>query len=436
MNGRAKHLIVISIDSLNSQDFDRMMNLPAFSNIIENGSYAKEVVGIYPSLTYPSHASIITGTYPDKHGLFTNEIMETGAKRQDWYWYRKYIKVPTLCDIASEANMKIANVFWPVMAGAKIDYNCPEIWTVKPGENQIIKSLKSGSPIFLFNIMRKFGKLLNGIEEPNLDNFSTEAIAYIIKAKKPNLVLLHLNEVDHVRHKLGFNASELDEVFLRMNDRINKITKAVKEADIYEDTVFVILGDHGFADVDYKICLNTEFARKGLINLDENGNVKEWEVYSNYCDGSVQIKVEDKNSYEIVKTILKELGKLNPCPIKKVYTKEEVEKEKRVTGDFDFMVEASDGYYFDNDWNATEVIEKIEKSQSRIDEYDYYAATHGYDPMRQDYRTFFAAAGPSIKKGFSLPEINLVDEGPTMAKMLGLNMENVDGRVIEEIFIQ
>lgn len=436
MNNRAKHLIVISIDSLNSQDFDRMINLPAFSEIIKNGSYAKEVVGIYPSLTYPSHASIITGTYPDKHGLFTNEIMETGIKRQDWYWYKKYIKVPTLCDIASEADMKIANVFWPVMAGAKIDYNCPEIWTVKSGESQIIKSLKSGSPIFLFNIMRKFGKLLNGTEEPNLDNFSTEAIAYIVKAKQPNLVLLHLNEVDHVRHKLGFNAPELDDVFLRMNDRINKIINAAREAGIYEDTAFVILGDHGFADVDYKICLNTEFARKGLIKLDESGKVTEWKVYSNYCDGSVQIKIKDKNSYEVVKTILKELGELNPCPIKKVYTKEEVEKKKRVTGDFDFMVEASDGYYFDNDWNATDVINKIEKSQSRINEYDYYVATHGYDPMRHDYRTFFAAAGPSIKKGVSLPEINLVDEGPTMAKILGLNMENVDGRVIEEIFIQ
>lgn len=435
MNSAAKHLIVISIDSLNSQDFNRIINLSGFSEIIKNGSYAKEVVGIYPSLTYPSHASIITGTYPDKHGLFTNEIMEPGVKRQDWYWYRKYIKVPTLCDIAKKANMKIANVFWPVMAGAKIDYNCPEIWTVKPGENQIIKSLKSGSPIFLLNITRKFGKMLNGVEEPNLDNFSTEAIGYVIKAKKPNLVLLHLNEVDHTRHKLGFNAPELDEVFLRMNDRINKIINSVKEAGIYEDTAFVILGDHGFADVDYKICLNTEFAKKGLINLDKSGNIKEWKAYSNYCDGSVQIKIKDKKSTEVVKTIIYELQNLKPSPIKKVYTKEEAEREKRVIGDFDFMIEASDGYYFDNDWNAKEVINKIVKSRLRINEYDYFVATHGYDPMRKNYRTFFAAAGPSIKKGFSVPEIKLIDEGPTMARILGLNMENVDGRVIREMFI-
>lgn len=434
MKNKAKHLVVISIDSLNSQDLGRIINLSGFSKIIKNGSYAKEVVGIYPSLTYPSHTSIITGVYPDKHGLFTNEIMQPGIKRQDWYWYKKYIKVPTLCDIAKEANMKIANVFWPVMGGAKIDYNCPEIWTVRPKESQILKSLRAGSPIFLFNIFRKFGKMLNGIEEPQLDDFSTESIAYVIKNKKPNLVLLHLNEVDHTRHKLGFNASELDEVFLRMNDRINKIINAVKEANIYDDTAFVILGDHGFSDVDYRICLNTEFVRRGLITLDENGDIKGWKAYLNYCDGSAQIKVKDRNSSKIVENIFMELKNLKPCPIRKVYTKEEVEREKRITGDFDFMIEANDGYYFDNDWKAPKVINEIVKSRSRINEQDYFVATHGYDPLKTNYRTFFAASGPSIKSGFSLPEIKLVDEGPTMAKMLGLNMENVDGRVIEEIF--
>lgn len=108
-----------------------------------------------------------------------------------------------------------------------------------------------------------------------------------------------------------------------------------------------------FADVDYKVCLNTEFVRKGLINLDKSGNIKEWKAYSNYCDGSVQIRVKDKKSTEVVNAIIYELQNLKPCP---------------------------------------------------------------------------------IKKGFSVSQINLVDEGPTMAKILGLNMENVDGRVIEEIF--
>ncbi|WP_234123096.1 alkaline phosphatase family protein [Clostridium hydrogenum] len=436
MNNKVNHLVLISIDALNAQDFKRLIELPTFSEIIKNGSYAREVVGIYPSLTYPSHTSIITGTYPDKHGLFTNEMMQPGVRRQQWYWHKKHIKVPTLCDIAKEANMKIGNIFFPVMAGAEIDYNCPEIWTTKPKESQVLKSLRTGSPLFLLNIMRKFGKILNGIEEPELDNFVTESAAYMIKSKKPNLSLMHLNEVDHIRHKYGFNAPELDDAFKRMDERVNKIINAVKEAGIYENTAFVILGDHGFADVDYKICMNAAFVKKGLISLDENGDIKDWKVYSNYCDGSVQIKIKadkDEDTFNKVKEMLYDMKKSKEFGIKKVYTKSEVE-QKKVTGDFDFMLEAEDGYYFDNDWKTEEVVSKVEKSNSRANDPDYFAATHGYDPLKENYRTFFMVSGPGIKKGFSVPEINLVDEGPTMAKILGLKMNNVDGRIIEEIF--
>lgn len=436
MNNKVNHLVIISIDSLNAQDFDRIIKLPNFSEIINNGFHAKEVVGIYPSLTYPSHTSIITGTYPDRHGIFTNEIMQPGVRRQDWYWYKKYIKVPTLCDLVKDEGMRIGNVFWPVMGGANIDYNCPEVWANKKGESQVVKSLKNGSPLFLLNMVSRFGKILDGISEPNLDDFAAEVTSYIVRKKKANLVLLHLNEVDHTRHKYGFMAPELDVVFRRIDERLGKIIKASKEAGIYEKTAFVILGDHGFADVDYKVCLNTAFVKDGLIEVDQNGEIKSWKAYSNYCDGSVQVKINnpsDKATFEKVKEILLNMESSDKYGIKKFYSREEA-SNKKVVGEFDFMLEAEDGYYFDNDWTAPEIVSKVEKSSSRANEPDYFAATHGYDPMRKDYRTFFAAYGQGIKRGSFINEINLVDEGPTMAKILGLCMKDVDGRVIKEMF--
>jgi len=47
--------------------------------------------------------------------------------------------------------------------------------------------------------------------------------------------------------------------------------------------------------------------------------------------------------------------------------------------------------------------------------------------------TFFIALGKNIKKGAIVNSINLVDEGPTFAKLLGLTMKNVDGKVIKSI---
>ncbi len=43
--------------------------------------------GIYPALTYPSHVSMITGTYPERHHICHNEIVDPFSREMDWYWY-------------------------------------------------------------------------------------------------------------------------------------------------------------------------------------------------------------------------------------------------------------------------------------------------------------------------------------------------------------
>ena len=73
-----KKLIVLSIDSLFDEDMELLKTLPNFKKILEQGSYVKGGMrSVYPSFTYPAHASIITGTWPMYHGIFHNE---------NWMW--------------------------------------------------------------------------------------------------------------------------------------------------------------------------------------------------------------------------------------------------------------------------------------------------------------------------------------------------------------
>lgn len=431
---RAKHLIVISVDGLVARDYEKIKELPNFKYILENGSLAEEVTGVYPSLTYPSHASIITGTYPDKHGIFANEVMEPEVKNQKWFWYDKDIKVPTLYDLAREAHMKVGSIFWPVTAGANINYNCPEIWTVKEGQNQTLLSLKNGSPFYLYTIDMKYGNLRDGIKQPNLDNFAAASSVYTIKAKKPNLLLVHFTELDYQRHYYGVDSKEASDALIKMDERIGKILQAARDAEIFDKASFVVLGDHGFLDTEYTIALNTLLVKEGLITLDASGNVSNWKAYSNYCDGSAQIKIKDKSdigSYMKVQELLLKLENDPLSGIEKVYTKDEA-AGKRVVGNFDFMVEAKKGYYFINDCKYGYLI-KIDKGNINENSKDIYPATHGYDPLKQDYKTIFMACGAGIKRGVWIKNINLVDEGPTMAEILGLKFDMTDGRVLSEM---
>jgi predicted AlkP superfamily pyrophosphatase or phosphodiesterase len=431
---KTKHLVVISIDALNAMDYDQMVTLPHFKEIMDKGSYAREVVGIYPSLTYPSHTSIITGTYPDKHGIYANEVNEPGVKEQRWYWYNKDIKVPTLYDIAKKSNMKVGILFWPVSAGAKVDYNLPEIWTVKDSENQTLLSLRSGTPLFIIGAELKYGKLRDGKKQPNLDNYTAAVSSDTIRTKKPNLMLIHLTELDHERHKHGVMSDEAKDALKRMDDRIGQIIQSAVDAGIYDDTTFVVLGDHGFLDINKRICINTVFAKEGLINVDSKGKVTDWKAYVNYCDGSAQVYLKDQNDKEALSKVGKILYNLKNDPdsgIEALYTKEQA-AAKKVSSDFLYMLEAKKGYAFSNDWEGNLIV-NIDKSKIDDNDDNSYCATHGYDPLKPGYRTFFMACGAGIKKGVMVPSVNIVDEGPTMAKLLGLNMPGTDGKIIDGI---
>ena len=59
--------------------------------------------------------------------------------------------------------------------------------------------------------------------------------------------------------------------------------------------------------------------------------------------------------------------------------------------------------------------------------------THGYSPFKEDYTTIFMASGKGIKKGAVIEKMSLIDEGPTMARLMGLGLKEADGRVIYEI---
>lgn len=431
-NVPTQHLIVISIDALNALDADYLKTLSNFQFLFTEGSYAAQVVGVYPSLTYPSHTSIITGTYPATHGIANNELLSPGLTEAatPWYWYTRDIKVPTLYQVAKKAHLKVGAIFWPVTAGAKIDYNCPEIWPVRKGQNQIIMSLTNGSPLFLLDLERRFGKLRNGKAQPNLDNFAAASAAYMIRSKKPDLSLIHFTELDESRHKYGTFSSEARAALASMNERFGQIVQATKDAGIFATTTFIVLGDHGFLDYDYNLAPNAVLAKEGLITVDAQGQVKDWQAYVQTACGSAQVFLKDKNNAtlrEKVLGILQSLQRDENNGIEAVYTKDEAAK-KGLTGEFEFVIEARKGYNILSRWTGDykTAVDKSIPGQNEV-------ATHGYDPNKPGYRTMFIAYGPGVKSGVHLDSINMIDEAPTMAALLGLSLPTAEGRVLTEI---
>lgn len=117
-----QHLVIISLDALGFRDLrEHQAELPVLSGLMTGGTWVKSVTGIYPTLTYPSHTTIITGQYPSVHGIVNNTKLQPTRRSPDWYWYQKDVQVPTLYDLARQKKLTTA-AFFMASDGWQQDY--------------------------------------------------------------------------------------------------------------------------------------------------------------------------------------------------------------------------------------------------------------------------------------------------------------------------
>lgn len=423
----AKHLIVISYDAFSEDQWELASRLPNLSKLIKNGAHSNQLKSVYPTLTYVVHTTIATGVYPDKHGIHHNNPFQpfVKEKEQSWFWFRNAIKVPTIYDAAHEHSMSTAGILWPVSGKSSILYNIPEIRAIKK-ENQALKVLKSGSPLYCIEMELKYGRLRRGIEQPYLDDFTTKCAIETIKRKKPNLLMMHLIDLDDAKHVYGTDSDEVERVIARMDKRLGDIMQAVDEAGIKDDTVFLVLGDHGQFNVRYKVHLNNLLQEKGLI-YEENGEMK-WRAYFQCGGGSayLHIKEGDEEAEQLALAVIQEYMDDDASGIEEIYTRERL-NQLHVGSSTKYMLEARRGYCFDESMDEPTIVE--------LDKQGIKYATHGYSPDKEDYKCNLVISGNKVKSDFPIGDLKMVDIAPTMAKIIGIDFNPCDGRALDEIFI-
>ena len=107
-----RRVILISVDGLPSQFYlhpeEFRLRIPNLMRLKSEGNYAEALEGVYPSVTYLSHTTLVTGRWPREHGIFTNlSSRKAGVRPRDWFWYAEAIRVPTLWDLARKK--RVAN---------------------------------------------------------------------------------------------------------------------------------------------------------------------------------------------------------------------------------------------------------------------------------------------------------------------------------------
>lgn len=425
-----RKLHIISFDGLSKLDMDFLVRQKNFSRLLDEASYSFDVKSIYPTLTYPAHTSIVTGNYPNKHGIINNTKLEPERDNPDWFWYEKYIKTKTFQQLASENGYSILSVFWPVTAGSKaIKYHVPEIYPNRKWDRQLFVSLRTGSFLYQLDLFKRFGHLVNGFSQPELDSFTHNSYIYSLKNYKTDITMVHYTDLDTIRHEFGFYSQEAKEALLRHDKRLGDILDTIESLEAMKNTTIVVLGDHSSIDAHHIIFLNSLFEKEGLLTT-RNGKIADYQLLAKDAGGSCYVYSKGDKSFEEVRKLIED--KIDPAAIEKIYSSEEV-KAQGADENCLMMLEASRGYLFENGL-ASEPVMKIEDLKGS--DIVYHNNNHGYSPTtKKDYETVFIIKGSGIKAGIDIGDICLIDEGPTFAKLLGLELKNTDGRILEEILL-
>jgi len=251
-------MLIISYDSIGDSEFDKLSTYPVFNSLLRQSAVFRGVSTVFQSNTYPVHTSVATGVPPCMHGIASN----TAAFPSDnpvWNCDEAMIKVKTIWQLASEKNLKTAAVLWPVTAFSKtVNFNVPEI-RARPGKNQVLTSMKAGSPFLQLKLFLRHGSLLDGIKQPNLDNFSAACMADILREKKPDLALVHFTAYDTICHESGLRSEALEDIYPAMDKNLSLILDAYKGDDI------ILFSDHSQINVNTVFDPNSMLVNAGLM---------------------------------------------------------------------------------------------------------------------------------------------------------------------------
>ncbi|WP_342646111.1 ectonucleotide pyrophosphatase/phosphodiesterase [Mucilaginibacter sp. CSA2-8R] len=422
LTAQEKHVVLISIDGLRPEFYmDPSWGMVNLRQAMKKGAYAEGVRGSFPTVTYPSHTTIVTGVLPAKHGIYYNTPVEPLGISGKWFWYYKDIKVPTLWTAAKDAGLKTAGVSWPVTVGAPIDYNLPEyvILPKNKGEKKDeIKALYNESnPKSLFdevqeNAIGKFGEYGATLDFYNSDQNKARMAAYILRKYKPAFLAVHIALTDHFEHEEGRDGDKVRSTVAAADVAVKTIMDAVEVAGLSKSTTFIVTGDHGFVDIHTQFNPNVLLAKAGLYN---DANKENWKAYFQASGGSAFLHLRNPNDKVSLQKVNKALNEL-PDGVKRLF--HVLDKKQLTAAQGDPTAAMALAAYQGASFGATATGDILTAAKG---------GTHGYLPTEfKEIQTGFVAFGQGIKPGVVLPLIGQEDIAPLIANLLDLKM-STDG---------
>jgi predicted AlkP superfamily pyrophosphatase or phosphodiesterase len=413
-------VVMVSIDGLAAYYFDDpKAEMPNIRALAAEGARATAMKASTPTVTWPNHTTLVTGVPPAKHGVVGNNFFDrTSLKKviliaDPVLDKDQIVKVPTIYDVAKTAGLKTAAVRWPATRNAKaLDWMVPDMRTLEETTKYATPSLLQESD--LKSVLLPDKPAAKGQSDASRDRACTVVFEKIVKEHRPNLALLHLEDVDHNEHLHGPRSPEAYAAVKEADACVGEVWKQLQKQFPGKATI-VVVSDHGFSPIKRTILPTVILRQAGLIAAKPNkGNAEP--IYILSQGGAAMVYIMDQSHRAELKEQVKKTFK-SIEGVSKIVGTEQLKDYGVASPDVDphgpdMMLFADEGYSFgDTAAGQLPFVDKPERLGS-----------HGHDASLPDLHATFVACGVGIKPGTKLGEIENTSVAPTLAKLLKVSL--------------
>jgi predicted AlkP superfamily pyrophosphatase or phosphodiesterase len=373
------YVMLISLDGYRA-DYTDLFKPKHLLQFRDSGLSSMSLIPVFPSKTFPNHYSIVTGLYPENHGIVANQFYDFSRVENRQFYKLSLAKEVTdgswyggtpLWVAAEKNNLLSACYFWP------------------------------GSEATIQDTKPTYYKVYNG----NIPN--SERIQQVVRwlqmpaEHRPHFLTLYFSDIDTMGHEYGTDSNELKFAIKKVDDELGFLFDEIKKLKLPIN--IIVVSDHGMTNLDHQ----------KIIYLDDFANFENVTT----ADSGPQMFIYSHNlAPEILSKIYTDLKK-NETNFR-VYWRKDLPKN----------------LHFSKNQRAGEIIIVAEPPYSialRGKNHQIPVATHGFDSQKnKDMHGIFYAMGPNIKNG-KMPAFTNIDIYPFILKILNLPQpQKIDGSAI------
>jgi hypothetical protein len=390
------YVILVSLDGFR-YDYPRIYHSPNLDELGTWGASAPDgLIPAYPSITFPNHYTIVTGLYPEHHGIVANSFYDPARKQVYSYKDEQTVTDGTwyggtpLWVLAEQQGMRSACFFWPG-SEANIQRTLPTYYMKYDS--------KYPNP-------KRVEQVLEWLQLP--------------AEKRPHFITLYFSDVDSAGHAHGPDSPEVASAVREVDNEIGSLVAGVAKSNLRVD--IVVVADHGMAKVD-----------GDWINLDKYFDTR-------LLEKGVESFMYPRSEEAAAKIYEALNGKSDKF---KVYRNGAVPAGLHFDGNAregDPVVVASGPYLI----RVNAPPAGPAAAGDAMHPAGPPAGMHGYDPAHMpEMKAIFFAAGPDIRRGAKVEPFENVNLYPFVARILGLDISHLktgpvdgDAKVLQGILVQ